>query len=272
MKRLALLLLVGVLGLGCEEADPTSRPAQASAALRAASSSRGRASAGPNSGASEPEAPRDTPTAALGERQGAATPSQAPAPRGLAPSEGQARESGGIRGALSEVSAPLRLSTSLEARDGQWVARWTLINEGQEALYVATQLPVQRGGGSAPSPDRLYARARAGKLHLTKRLWRIPVLVQPLVRELPYLERLDPGQSLRGGVRIPPRVATNYPYQPGGAQEGELVREVVISFGYFDASVQPRALASGLYQVPYGAIDQQRYVRSPAHAARLYVR
>lgn len=162
----------------------------------------------------------------------------------------------------------------MEPIEGKWVARWTLTNEGQETLYVATQLPVQAGGGSAPSAHRLYARARAGTLHLTKRLWRIPNLVQPLIRELPYLERLEPGQSLKGGVRIPPRVAADHPYQSGEAREGEFVREVVISFGFFDASAQPRLVegAPGLYQVPYGALDQQRCVESPAHPARLYVR
>ncbi len=268
MKHLTLLTLISVLGFGCGE-TLTSGPGQARPALRttaSASSQAPRRSARTSRAALAPSA---STAGARPANQEQGSPDPASAGEGLPRSQALSGA-----GAPSQVTSPLRLSTTLESGDGVLIARWTLTNEGPEPLYVATQLPVQRNGRARPSPHPLYVRALGQTLYLTKRLWRIPRLVQPLVRELPYLERLEPGQSLSGGVQIPPRVAQTYPYQAEPARTDEVVSEVVISFGFFSESAGPRPAigAPGLYQVPYPAISGQGIVESPAHSARISVR
>jgi len=267
MRRLAILLaFVGLVG--CNEPPPaTTGPGRAQPAIRGAPA-RSAATA-----RREVEAPGQVARATHGAPEPSHDRAERPQP-GEPEAQGRAPDRGGARGALIEASAPLRLETSLEPTQGKWVARWTLSNRGREPLYVATQLPTQRRGRIVPSRQRLYVRAQEGALHLTKRLWRIPRAVQAFVRELPYLERLEPGQSVAGAVRVPPLVAENHPYQAGGVRETQLVREVVISFGFFTQEAEPQPVAGtpGLYQVPYEAISEQRFVESPAHPARLSVR
>jgi len=169
----------------------------------------------------------------------------------------------------------LALTSSLEAAPGgQWIARWSVRNPSQTPLYLVTQLPTVKGGRPTPDPNAVYLRAEGQTLHLTKRMWRVPRGVSPLITELPYLVRLDPGQSFDGALRLPPAVASSFPYRVKPRGEEAPVREVVISMGYFReaANPQPSPEHPGLYLAPYSAIDAQLYVTSAPHAAELRVR
>lgn len=164
---------------------------------------------------------------------------------------------------------PLALETHLQAEGDSWALRWRVTNHGQSPIYLVTQVPSFQAGRQVPAPGAIYRRAEDETLYLTKRLWRIPAAVDALVPALPYLIRLDPGQSHVGGVRIPAAIRESYPYQDGHAKAQ--IERLVVSFGYFE-SASPCAEHAGLYQVPYSALDQQRYLTSEPLAARLVVR
>ncbi len=105
-------------------------------------------------------------------------------------------------------------------------------------------------------------------------MWRIPRGVSPLITELPYLVRLDPGQSHAGALRLPPAVASNFPYRVQPRGDEAPVREVVISMGYFREAANPRPSPDhpGLYLAPYSALDSQLYVSGEPHPVELRVR
>ena len=193
-------------------------------------------------------------------------------------SEPASLEHGDVRGGMSaaisgrEVESPLVMRTRFEPRDGKWIARWEIRNRGDEPVFLVTQLPVTKSAGIVADAARIYRRADQDTLHLTKRLWRIPAGVAPLVEELPYLVRLEPGQTSSGAIRVPPSLRESYPYQ--ASYRNALVRKVVISFGYFTLDSQPVASQAnaGLFEVGYQALDMQRFLTSEPHDARLMVR
>ncbi|MBL4845352.1 MAG: hypothetical protein JKY65_07495 [Planctomycetes bacterium] len=205
------------------------------------------------------------------------TPLPAATPRATAPARLESGEAprAGMSNVLAgkEVQSPLVIESSLEARGGKWIARWTVRNRSQAPIYLATQLPTVRGGRIVPDPHHIYLRAEGDTLHMTKRLWRIPRAVMPLIQELPFLIRLEPGQSHAGAIRIPPSLRESYPYREGGAKNA-FISKVVISFGYFtqDANPAPSKGHPGLFQVRYAARSAQRVVSGTPHAARLMVR
>jgi hypothetical protein len=177
-----------------------------------------------------------------------------------------------LRGAKAATS-PLTIESSLEPQGSKWVARWTVRNVSNAPVYVVAHVPTIKSGRRAPAQGRVYLRAVDGTLHLTKRMWQIPRGVRPLVRELPYLQRLEPGEAIKGGLRLPAAVASSYPYKTHRPRR-TLVSKVEISFGYFTGSANPRPSPddTGLFQVPYSELSAQRFVRSQPHAARLSVR
>jgi hypothetical protein len=171
--------------------------------------------------------------------------------------------------APQDAQSPLSLETHLGTEGESWAARWRVTNRGSAPVYLVTQVPSFREGRQVPAPGAIYRRAEDETLYLTKRLWRIPAAVDALAPTLPYLIRLDPGQSHVGGVRIPAAIRESYPYQDGYGKAQ--IERLVISFGYFETA-SPCPDYPGLYQVPYSALDQQRYLTSQPLAARLEVR
>ncbi|MBL4844509.1 MAG: hypothetical protein JKY65_03190 [Planctomycetes bacterium] len=169
--------------------------------------------------------------------------------------------------------SPLELQTTLEPTNDRWIARWSIRNRSEEPIYVATQLPVMSEGRIVPDPDRIYLRAGGDTLYMTKRLWRIPGDVYPLIQSLPFLIRLEPGQVHTGAIRVPPSLGEDYPYQRRAKRTSALTSKVVISFGYFTeaANPQPAKGNEGLFKVSYGALNAQRYVTSTPHPAKLVV-
>lgn len=267
----ALVLLSCLVGLGCDDNTPSD------------SSEKGRTNA---SIQSEPAAPiQSEPAAPIqsapSRKPIQSEPASAPSPSSSSrvPSEPAPLKRGDVTGGMAaavsgrEVESPLLMKTSLEPREGKWIARWTVRNRSDETVYLVTQLPVRKSGRIVADAARIYRRAEATTLHLTKRLWRIPAGVAPLLQELPYLVRLAPGQSSAGAIRVPPSLLESYPYQAGRGGAA-LVREVVISFGYFTEDAQPvRSKANpDLFEVGYGALDMQRFLTGKPHAARLMVR
>jgi hypothetical protein len=169
----------------------------------------------------------------------------------------------------------LVLTSSVEAGSGgEWIVRWSVRNPGTSSLYLVAQLPTVKGGRPAPDPNAVYLRADGETLHLTKRMWRVPRGVSPLITELPYLVRLDPGQSHAGAIRLPPAVASKFPYRIEDRGPEAPVSEVVVSMGYFSEAAGPQACPDheGLYLAPYSALESQAYVTSEPHAAELRVR
>lgn len=239
--------------LGCDEASHPQGPAPQAA---------GEGAAG------EAEASSQAPRSPAGSPQRATAP-QDPAPN--APhSAANPDESAPPRPPAAGVEPdPLALETHLQAEGDSWALRWRVTNHSPSPIYLVTQVPSFRAGRQVPAPGAIYRRAEDETLYLTKRLWRIPAAVDALVPALPYLIRLDPGQSHVGGVRIPAAIRESYPYQDGHA--AAQVQRLVVSFGYFE-SASPCAEHPGLYQVPYSALDQQRYLTSEPLAARLVVR
>lgn len=226
------------------------------------------------------EAPRaGAATPAISATQGASSAAPARAPRAAAAesdsalaSEGELEPEAPQAPAEPLLEAPLLLETRVEREGQTWAARWRVTNRGSSPVYLVTQLPRLEDGIQIPAPALIYRRAEEETLYLTKRLWRIPAAVDPLIQVVPFLTRLEPGQAYVGGVRIPPAIRESYPYQ-AGFRRAEIER-LVISFGYFGEEAKPVASAEhpGLYQVSYGALGQQRYLTSAAAAVRLEVR
>ncbi len=274
----ALVLLACLVGLGCDDSSSDSTPsAQAQAPIQSAPQSEPATPIQSAPTQSAPAAPvQSVPI------QSEATPIQS-APTQSAPERSadpapleRGDVTGGMAAAISgrEVESPLVMKTSLEPRDGKWIARWEIRNRSDEPVYLVTQLPVRKSGRIVPDAARIYRRAEEGTLHLTKRLWRIPAGVAPLLQELPYLLRLEPGQSSAGAIRVPPSLLESYPYQAGRGAAPGLARAVVISFGYFtgDAQPVPSKANPALFEVAYRALDTQRFLTGEPHAARLMVR
>lgn len=256
MRFLALTatLLLVCAGLGCEDRAPTPPPSILPP--------------------SAPEDPTQRPSPQSEVPDVTATPSEslgsAPDPQGSGPqSPGPQSQQG------PAPEGRLVLTSSIEAGSGgEWIARWSVRNPGATPLYLVTQLPTVKGGRPAPDPNAVYLRAEGETLHLTKRMWRVPRGVSPLITELPYLLRLDPGQSHAGAIRLPPAVASKFPYRIGERGPEAPVSEVVISLGYFGEAANPKPCADhpGLYLAPYDALDSQLYVTSQPHPAQLRVR
>lgn len=269
-SKLLLLLTSSLICLGCDEETQPPTQAPTRVAQKASSSddvSQPRArTAAAASAAEEAAAPAErTPAEPVQPSREASVPEPAPKKRA---------RGAGINQVLrdKEVQAPLTLETRLEAHQGQWVARWKLTNRGEEPIYVVTQLPVVKGGKARPDQHRIYLRPQGETLHLTKRMWRVPRGVSPLRIELPYLLRLEPGQTHQGAIRLPASVAASYPYRTSPERARVLVNQVAISFGYFTQEAGPQLSEGGLYTLPYAALSKQAFVTSAPHAARLAVR
>jgi hypothetical protein len=276
-SKLLLLLTSSLICLGCDD-EPQAPTQTPGVQVSSTSDAPRRSSARPATAAPVTAAPGAAEAATQG-----ATPSRSSAPertspaprtRQAAPETGGAKSSG-INQALrdKEVQSPLSLESSLEASQGQWIARWTLRNEGEEPIYLVAQLPVVKGGKVRPDANRIYVRPQGETLHVTKRMWRIPRDVSPYTVELPYLIRLEPGQVHKGAIRLPASIAANFPYRLSPKGSRVLVSEVVLSFGYFSQDAGPRASDTpGLFTLPYGALNEQAFVSSEPHPARLAVR
>ena len=286
-SKLLLLLTSSLICLGCDDEPQaptqTKRPkvtqsastqdASARQDSPAANSTTAVAAATEAAPARDQEAPARSAPRSEPSRAGSRAPAPKPGQQADLETRGPAA---GINRALrgEEVQSPLSIESSLEAAQGQWIARWTVRNESQEPLYLVTQLPVVKAGKVRPDAHRIYVRPQGETLHVTKRMWRIPRAVSPLRAELPFLIRLEPGQVHKGAIRLPASIAANYPYRTSPAKARALVNQVVLSFGYFgqDAGPQPSAEAPGLFTLPYGALGKQAFVSSTPHPARLSVR
>lgn len=280
--KLLLLLTASLICLGCDDEPQTQTPPPApvtqSASTQDASAHQNGPAAKPTTAvgaATEAEPATEVEPAEEAPARSARQPSS-PSPTAPEASLETRGHAAGINQALrgDEVKSPLSIESSLQAAQGQWIARWTVRNESQEPLYLVTQLPIVKGGKIHADPHRIYVRPQGETLHVTKRMWRIPRAVSPLHPELPFLIRLEPGQVHTGAIRLPASIAANYPYRASQTKARALVNQVVISFGYFsqDAGPQPSAEAPGLFTLPYGALSQQTFVSSTPHKARLSVR
>lgn len=272
-SKLLLLLTSSLICLGCDDEPqaPTQAPTQVTRSLSSDDAPRARtrtvASASAASTEAAPTAPRsDSPTASP------STPSQRPSPgeqleeRTKAPGMSQILRD-------KELQSPLSIESSLEASQGQWIARWKVRNESDEPIYLVTQLPVVKGGKARPDAHRIYVRPQGETLHVTKRMWRVPRALSPMRIELPYLLRLEPGQVHQGAIRLPASIAATYPYRTSPERPRVLVNQVVLSFGYFGQDAGPQASdAPGLFALPYAALSKQAFVSSSPHPARLAVR
>lgn len=169
----------------------------------------------------------------------------------------------------------LVLSSSAEpGESGQWIVRWSVQNPGSKPRYLVAQLPNYAGGRPAPDPHGVYLETEGETLRLSKRMWRIPLGVSPLITELPYLVRLEPGESHSGAIRLPAAVARKFPYRVGPRRSGVTrVSQIVVSMGYFEEAVEPKPCAEhpGLYLATYGALESQALAIGPPHEIELEV-
>ena len=277
---LILSLFVSSLAfLGCEERElPREGSRSASPPAQSATpreSGRARTSGGPRAAAPTREA---LPSAGDTDGFAPAAPSQVVArPAGEAAERGRQRDVSGISDALAEVQGPLALESSLEPEGGAWVLRWRVENRAQEALYLCTHLPQFQGGVQVPSAEKVYLRAQGETLQVSKLMWRVPSGLSPLIREVPFLTRLAPGQSLSGELRLAATSRVSYPYRTNAERRATapaLVGAVQLSFGYFRADAQPKVSSSdpGYFTVTAAAIDAQAFVTGEAHPARLALR
>ena len=286
-SKLLLLLTSSLICLGCDDEPQTQpqtpAPVTQSASTQDAPARQSSPAAKPTTAvgaateaapATEADLAEEAPGRGAPRQTSATNSSSAATPEASLETRGHAA---GINQALrgDAVQSPLSIESSLEAAQGQWIARWTVRNESQEPVYLVTQLPTVKAGKVRPDQHRIYVRPQGETLHVTKRMWRIPRAVSPLHPELPFLIRLEPGQVHQGAIRLPASIAANYPYRSGAPTKARaLVNQVVLSFGYFsqDAGPQPSAEAPGLFTLPYGALSQQTFVSSTPHPARLLVR
>ncbi len=255
-----LLLTICLLGLGCEEAGLAGARAQTALPAEAGAQPAAEQAAEPTAGPTASSAPQ------------ALASAQVPAPPAYAKSAPRQEPETTPDALEAPLETPLLLQTKVEAEGSKWTARWRITNRGSSPIYLVTQLPALQGGEQVPAPAAIYRRVEGDTLYLTKRLWRVPAVVDALITMVPFLIRLEPGQVHVGGVRIPAASRESYPYQDGYRRAG--IARLVISFGYFDAAAQPSASPAhpGLYRVPYSALSQQRYLTSEPAPVRLVVR
>ncbi|MBL4848750.1 MAG: hypothetical protein JKY65_24785 [Planctomycetes bacterium] len=274
--RLGLLLVAltpSLLLLGCDD-EPADAQGKAALSQKESGSSQKELGGAKRAQGTSPQAKT---SASQASTTGSARRPSRPRPTGPTTS-GQEEPKGGpvtgINDALAGQEGPLAIESSLEPKQGEWVARWSIRNRSRKPVFLATQLPTVRNKRIAPDPARIYLRAKDETLYVTKRMWRIPRGVSPLIREVPFLIRLEPGQVHEGAIRLPASLASNYPYRSRRPSGQTLVSRVLISNGYFLESAQPTPSEEypGLFTVPYTELESQQFVTSEPHPARLSVR
>jgi hypothetical protein len=117
--------------------------------------------------------------------------------------------------------------------------QYVVTNTAGHEVYLFNRLFVTDIKGQRTlDPNRAYAEVRGTTLHLAKQLVEIPpgMLVEfPVV---PYLTRLDPGESLEEKMEFELPIREDQPYMtvPFGANEREVTcEELVFTIGYFVA-------------------------------------
>ena len=127
----------------------------------------------------------------------------------------------------------------VEATSDRLGVQYTVVNTAGHKIYLFNRLFItDMKGQRTLDPNRVYAEINGTTLHLAKQLVEIPpgMLVEyPVV---PYLNRLDPGESFKETLTLALPIRENQPYMsvPFGATEREVMcDELVFTIGYFVA-------------------------------------
>jgi hypothetical protein len=132
--------------------------------------------------------------------------------------------------ATAKALAPAALALSARALrvDGQTlVFEYQLTNKSEGPVYVFSPLyAADKTGAQAVDPNLVYSFVRAGEVvEFQKALLRLPPWAVVEAPEVPFLTRLEKGQTLREEVKVPLPLRVHDPYDenyPDGYRPGTI--------------------------------------------------
>lgn len=183
----------------------------------------------------------------------------------------------GANGALSDQSNSegVTLEAAFSRSADRMRVHYTVRNEGAQPIGVFRHLPSPDSAGPGLSPDHVFRDLEDGTLRLRKLAPELPEGVEMAERPLPFVSRLEPGESLEEEFSVSVPVRVNDPVRRArmGARPGRrlvadrpaMARRIVLSIGVFDIDSSLRLIPltpeyPGVYRVwpPGPAVDRQR--------------
>jgi hypothetical protein len=156
--------------------------------------------------------------------------------------------------------------------------RYVVSNRSKHDIYLFTPLSGYKGNEFVPAPDRVYVDlASNGLATFSKRLWKVPEMIDVYMPEVPFLTRVAAGTNFQETIQVGVPVIINFPYRdaydPGNKAlpSRSSMTSATFVIGYVqqdeDVKLNEAPRGSGLFTISYGqGITRQKLLASESFA------